>query len=163
MLNINGNKNLNIMKKKYLFIVFTLIIISGTLSAKHKVLERNANHGGLFGYKTVNSEVTVFEISVNNKIQTVTGYTVNCQDPGYEACPKFGAEYLPSNSGNGWDQAQISTVDNLMEIALIKINSGITKGKTFKKIKVEGELGFRLYEIIWDGIGNILVTCDQII
>ncbi len=151
------------MKKSNLILIFsTLLLISGPLIARHKVLERNATGGGFFGYKTVTSDVTVFEISVNNKIQTVTGYSVNCQDPGYEGCPKLGAEFLPTNPSNDWDQVQISATDFLMDFALNQIKNGVQSGSSFRKIKVDGETGYRIYEVIWSSTGNITITRDQL-
>jgi hypothetical protein len=137
---------------KYLKLTVVFICIQTFAFAKYPVLSRHTKDGGLFGYNSVRSNVTIFSVvGTDGSTKTVTGYTVECSTPGYMSCPRLGAEYLPANPSADWDQVQLNYTDQLMTYAINQIESGNDNGTYSINVQVASENFIRRYSVEWTG------------
>jgi hypothetical protein len=135
--------------KKITLLIMLILTTTLSLFAKYKVMERCAINGCEGGYDNVCKTLRNYSITLPNGEPTnVTGYALECENPGCENCPTKGSLLSPVLP-NDFDVVQINSIDELMSFAKNEISQNRLTGSFSIKVQVEGESYQRIYSVEW--------------
>lgn len=103
--------------------------------AAKQIWSMTQTNKGLFGYKNVDW----YQGSLGGNL----GWVGNCSEPGLSRCKP------PGSASPKLDASDVSSVDNLVKIAELRIANGSRLGNETRTVQVEGESFSRVYRITW--------------